>query len=431
MLGTTLRNWGFWASDFAQGSPIGKHCRDIEAQLTSGAPSPDRLEAMLRYAAQHVPFYASQQNFGSLQDFPVINKAVIKTDFEAFQSVVFQGQKLHIMRTSGSTGTPFAVRQDWDKRRRVLAEMIYFGQKAGYEVGDRFVFTRVWNKHNRKPWHVALRENVVMFDISSLDEARLESLRTLLLTDTDIRCMMGYPSTLGSLMKYMEHRGGAHDAFHLRTIISIAERLPRQDRESLRRQFGCTVVSRYSNQENGVLAQQCPDSGEFHLNTASYVFEFLKLDEDFPAEPGDRARMVVTDLYNRAMPMIRYDTGDVVVRQPAAHCGWATEALAEIEGRRLDFIYDTMDRAISPALLTGLFWPFTRLKQFQFRQEAKGQYQLVLNGAKGQYQDEEFLTLVKGFLGTDATISIVHVDQIPQLASGKFMAVTSRYRPPA
>ncbi len=429
LLGARLRNWGFWAKDRVQGSPIGKHCEDIEARLGSGTLSADRLEALLHFAVEHAPFYAACRGFGSLQDFPVINKNMIKAQYEAFRSDAFPGVHLHVMSTSGSTGTPFSVLQDPDKRRRVLAEMICFGRRAGYQVGDRFVFTRIWTRHNRKRWHAALRENEIMFDISSLDDPCLESLRTLLRTDAGIRCMLGYPSTFGPLIRYLEHQGDGPESSHLRSIISISERLPRATREALRSRFGCTVVSRYSNQENGVLAQQCPDREEYHLNTASYVFEYLKLEEDLPAEPGERARMVITDLFNRGMPMIRYDTGDVVVRRPSAACGWTTETLSEIEGRREDFIYDTQDRLLSPSLVDLHLWPYTELKQFQFIQEAKGQYQLVLNGAKGHYRDEEFIDLAKGFLGSDASVSVVHVDQIPLLASGKFKLVVSRYTP--
>ncbi len=429
MLGARIRNWGFWASDRFQGSPIGKHCEDIETQLALGTQPTDRLEALLRYAVKHTPFHTGRRGFGSLQDFPVINKTVIKAQYEAFRSDAFLDTRLHVMRTSGSTGIPFAVLQDPDKRRRVLAEVICFGRKAGYQVGDRFIYTRIWAPINRKPWHAALRDNMIMFDISSLDDARLESLGTLLRTDKNIRCMQGYPATFGPLIRHLEHRGDGPEAFHLRTIISISERLSPQIREALRSRFGCTVVSRYSNQENGVLAQQCPDREEFHLNTASYAFEYLKLDEDLPAGPGERARVVVTDLFNRAMPMIRYDTGDVVIRQPSAACGWATETLSEVEGRRDDFIYDTKDRLLSPSMPALHFWPFTELKQFQFIQEAKGQYQIVLNGAHGHYRDEVFVDLAKGFLGLDASVSVVHVDQIPVLASGKFKAVMSRYKP--
>lgn len=431
MLAARIRQWGFSMADHLQGSPIGRHCEDIEARLAAGASSTDRLEAILHFAVEHAPFYAACRGFSSLQDFPVIDKRIIKAHDEAFRSDVFREARLQVMHTSGSTGTPFAVLQDPDKRRRALAEMICFGRRAGYQVGDRYVFTRVWNHLNRKPWHVALRENAIMFDISLLDETRLESLRSLLRRDTGIRCMLGYPSTLGPLARYLEQRGDGPDAFHLRTIISISERLPQQLREALRARFGCTVVARYSNQENGVLAQQCPDRDEYHLNTASYVFEYLSLDGDHPARPGDRARIVVTDLFNRAMPMIRYDTGDVVVRQPAAACGWKTETLREVEGRQMDFLYDTEDRRLSPVVVCNAFWPFTGLKQFQLIQEARGQYTLVLNGAEPGATDDPFLETVRGFLGAEAAVTVQHVEQIPQLASGKFSVVVNRYRPSA
>jgi phenylacetate-CoA ligase len=429
MLSARMRNWGFWAGDLLQGSPIRKHCEDIEARLASGNLSADRLEELLQYAAAHTAYYADCRASGSLQDFPVINKATLKAQYEAFRSTEFSGVRLHTMRTSGSTGTPFAILQNPDKRRRVLAEMICFGRRAGYQVGDRFVFTRVWNEHNRKSRWGALRENAVMFDISRLDEERMASLGALLHRDRNIRCLLGYPSTFGPLVQHLESRGGGPEAYSLRSIISISERLPEHLREALRSRFGCTVVSRYSNQENGVLAQQCPDGDEFHLNTASYVFEFLRLEEDLPADPGERARMVVTDLFNRVMPLIRYDTGDVVVRQASPSCGWGTETLGEVEGRRLDFIYDTQDRLLSPVVVCNHFWPFTRLKQFQFIQVARGQYQIILNGAIGQYEDATFIELAKGFLGAEALVAVVHVDQIPQLASGKFMVVVGHYRP--
>lgn len=431
MLGASLRNWGFWARDRFHGSPIQRHCRDIETRLASNHPSTDLLEGILGVAVEHAPFYAPFKGFGSLQDFPVINKNVIKARYGDFRSDAFSGVRLHSMHTSGSTGTPFAVLQDPDKRRRVQAEVIFFGEKAGYRLGDRFVYTRVWTELNRKSRGSALRDNMIPIDISSMDDSHMESLRALLKRDKGIKGMLGYPSTYGPLAWYLERMGDQPSDFHLKTIIAISERLPPATRASLRTRFGCNVVARYSNQENGVLAQQCLDRDEYHLNTASYAFEFLRLDSDRPAAAGEPARMVVTDLFNRAMPMIRYDTGDVVVRQASPACGWATETLSDIEGRREDFIYDTQDRLLSPSVPGLYFWRFTQLKQIQFVQEGKGRYRIVLNGASEHYEDQEFIDLAKGFLGEDAAVSVTHVDEIPMLASGKFKAVMSHYTPAA
>lgn len=431
MLSARLRNWGFWASDLLKGSPIRKQCGDIDALLESGAESPERLEAILQHAVQTTPFYADCRGYGSLQDFPIINKAVVRAQQDQFMSSAYRNTRLHVMHTSGSTGNPLTIYQDWDKRNRVLAEMICFGRRVGYHVGDRYVFTRVWNEHNRKSWLRAFSENAIMFDISLMDERQMGTLRDLLIQDRRIGCLIGYPSTLEFLAKYLEQRGDKPESFHLRTVISISERMSEEIRASLRERLGCNVVARYSNQENGVFAQQCPGGDEFHLNTASFVFEFLKLDEDQPAQPDEEARLVVTDLFNRAMPLIRYDTGDVVLRQSTVTCGWQSATLGDIRGRREDLIYDTQDRLVSPAAVSVHLWGFTQLKQFQFIQEAKGTYRLVLNGAKGIYQDAAFIEKLRIFLGEDAVVSVVHMDHIPSLPSGKFALIISHHTPSA
>src|SRR5690606_35186909 len=107
--------------------------------------------------------------------------------------------------------------------------------------------------------------------------------------------------------------------------------------------------SRYSTEETGVLAHQCRTAGGHHLNTASYVFEFLKLDADIPAEPGEPARIVVTDLFSYGMPLIRYDIGDVgVLGADSCSCGCQLPVLLEIQGREVEQVYDVVGQRVSP-----------------------------------------------------------------------------------
>ena len=101
--------------------------------------------------------------------------------------------------------------------------------------------------------------------------------------------------------------------FNVEIVISGAEFLNETTRNNLKKVFGCNVVSRYSNQENGILAQELIDSNYFMINNASYHIEFLKIDSDQEAEIGELSRIVITDLFNFATPMIRYDTGDLAV----------------------------------------------------------------------------------------------------------------------
>ena len=81
-------------------------------------------------------------------------------------------------------------------------------------------------------------------------------------------------------------------------------------RMSLEQAFHCKCVSRYANEENGFLGQDYTKNNIFIPNRANYYIEILKLDSEESAELNEVGRIVVTDLYNYAMPMIRYDTGD-------------------------------------------------------------------------------------------------------------------------
>lgn len=86
------------------------------------------LEDELTYAVENVEFYKHYREFKSLQDFPVINKALVRDNESAFMSPAYEKSKLFKQETSGSTGMPFAVYQDPLKRKRATADnFLFFG----------------------------------------------------------------------------------------------------------------------------------------------------------------------------------------------------------------------------------------------------------------------------------------------------------------
>jgi phenylacetate-CoA ligase len=215
--------------------------------------------------------------------------------------------------------------------------------------------------------------------------------------------------------------------YKIQTIIGIGEALSKSTFEKLKKVFNCNIVSLYSNQEMGMLAQECVEHKEFHVNNASYYIELLKIDSDDPVRVGEPGRIVVTDLFNHAMPLIRYDTGDIGIWKKEAECGWNSQVFSSVQGRMVDSIFDTQGKRLSPHNIGMLMLPFDRLLQYQFIQEGARQYTLKLNGAEGLYEEAAFVAVFKDFLGQDAEIGIEHVHEIPVLASGKRKKVVSHY----
>lgn len=179
--------------------------------------------------------------------------------------------------------------------------------------------------------------------------------------------------------------------------------------------------------EQGILAQ---DSGgedrRYMLNTSSFYFECLKLESDDSAEMGELGRIVVTDLYNYAMPLIRYDTGDLGVMSIDE---FGTTYLDEIHGRSRDFIYTTKGRLLSPVVVTMGLWGIANVSQYQFIQNDANEYVIRLNASSNEVNLEDILERLRKPLGSDANIAVEFVDEIPVLSSNKRKQVVCNYKP--
>jgi phenylacetate-CoA ligase len=176
----------------------------------------------------------------------------------------------------------------------------------------------------------------------------------------------------------------------------------------------------------GVMGQDTDENRDMVLNHGSYHFELLYPENDEPVGPGEAGRIVITDLFNYALPMIRYDTGDIGVwREDAGQL--LQSRFSEVRGRQWDIIYDTKGAPISPHVLAAAGWCLKSAQQFQFIQEARDRYTLRIS-AKDLSGCEEALAKIKGALGSDAQIEVVCVDEIPILNSGKRRMTVSNWQ---
>ena len=388
-----MRNRGFWTIDWLKGRTVRKHYIDIKNTMQRKEnvnKARESLQSLLTHATQNCSFYAPFANT-PISEFPIIDKDLIRSRHSEFLAKPFVTAKLHRMSTSGSTGTPFSVVQNYEKRSRVLAEIVYFGELCGYTIGQRYAFIRSWNSQTRKSPLESFLQNLIAIDTSRLDEESLETMRSLLKRDKRLSCILGYASSLDLLAQHLLEKGETPESFkRMKVVISGSEILSDKARRNLKRVFGCNVVSRYSNQENGLIAQEVSDN-VFLINRASYYLEFLKPNSDDYAQPGELSRIVLTDLFNYAMPMIRYDTGDLAIFDEHPDYG---RVITSIEGRVRDFFYDTQDRLLSPSAITVQMWKFDRLRQFQFIQDGRAKYLLKVNGARGVYEDDDFIEVI-------------------------------------
>lgn len=429
-IGETARKALFWGLDYLSGSPIRNHLQNIQ-QVSANASllaehQAQQLKSLLTHAVQTTDYYKNCDPLGRLEDFPVVNKNIIRESFERFESTAFKGKKLKVRETSGSTGTPFRVVHNSNKCQRLSAELICSNSIVGYRVGVRHVFFRAVAAGHSKSAVKLFMQNEIEFDIRIQDLVSFERQRQILLQDRNIEFIIGYPSALYDLARYIISQGDTPKSLGVKGVLCVAEPLYPAMRDTIRKAFDCPVLSRYANLECGVLADECPTCNRFHLNSASYFFEILDWDRDEPTSPGTPGRIVITDLYNYALPMIRYDTGDIGSVIPNACPQFATPILQSLEGRRYDSIYDPAGLRIAPFVIHGTFNKLSMsVKQFQFIQEGKTDYSLRLCVNENFSQEQSVVDRLKQILGADARIKIDYVAEIPVLNSGKRQSIVN------
>jgi len=434
----SMRDKIFWFQDFLRGKKVTNHYEQIKLIIENKDTAVTKkiqetnLNDLLSYAVDNTDFYKSYKDFTSLQDFPVVNKNIIREDYSQFISKQHNPESLYKVTTSGSTGTPFTAYQDGIKRARHTADNIIFNEKAKLRLGDKLYYFRIWNKINQKGRFKKYMQNIVECDAGVFTKDALEQLLNQLREDVASKSMLAYSSTYEALATKIAEYNLSTEGIQMTSIITMSERLPEHSKEALRTMFCCPVVSRYSNMENGFIAQQClEENNEYHINTASFHIEILQFNNDRQVEQGEMGRIVVTDLFNFGMPIIRYDTGDVAIMNDSSSCEWNTAVFSKVFGRKVDFIFSTDDNIISPHVITNTMWKYPDIQQFQFVQKGKTNYLLKLNSAElSKSLEKEIVTDFRSYLGNNAEIKFEYVNEIPVLNSGKRKKIVNEYRTP-
>lgn len=382
-----------------------------------------KLSEITEYASSNTKFYSVFKG-KNISEYPVINKSIIMKNMNEFKSREFTNKKTHIMATSGSTGIPFRIEQDMGKRKQVLAEIIYFSNLVGYEVGKKIVYLRNLEAMFQVPKYKQFIKNENIIATQKYDDETISKIVNKLICMEKGTTILGYASTLQIVSSYMKKNN--IKAENVNGIISGAEAITTKTRKLVEEQFKCNVVSRYSNQEMGILAQDFEED-KFLLNRASYYFELLALDKDEPAKLGEMGRIVVTDLYNYAMPMLRYDTGDLGIMLIDKN---GREYLAKVFGRKLDLLYTTNNEPISFFALDEYFEDNFDIEQFQIIQEDRDKLIVNLIMKNDKKVDEKWCKeKIKDIMGQDCNIEINYLNQLPITNSGKFRYVICNYKP--
>lgn len=431
------RNKAFWLMDAMRGSLVRQAYSDIKKidEMDSDDPfikeyQEQAWKKLKERVCRTTKAYVKYADCG-FEQFPMITKQDIRQAQDEFLSSDFKKEDLIQMSTSGSTGTPFICYQNGGKKRRVNAEIIYYSEKVGYKLGDNLSYIRTVVKQNKKSGLKQFLQNQTLIQCNSLSDSGVKRLLETVQTESKKGpvTLLGYGSTYTAMKDYFQrHRIKKLEKIRVGGVLSGSDMLFDETREVISSVFGnVPVVSRYSNEENGVLGQDEGINNVFTINEANYIVEIMDEDGN-PVPDGKLGRIVVTDLFNYAMPMIRYDTGDMGAVQTFDINGRKKKCICQFSGRRVDLIFDAKGNALSPHVVTNAMWDFPDITQFQLVQTGNGVYTLKLNVDESFRREEELVKSLKRVLGETAEVQIERVKEIPVLASGKRRYIVNEWK---
>jgi phenylacetate-CoA ligase len=424
----------FWIIDALSGGDIKSHLKEINILLDDPLSNRTKiiqnnnLGKILKNVTNTTPYYKNYNNTNSVLDFPVINKKIIQDNYDQFQSLEYKNKKKFKISTSGSTGIPFVLFQDKNKKNRNKADVIYFMRQCNYDIGNKLYQLGAWLAFEKRSSLKSRFQNVSEIDISKLsDEKIIELLRDLEKDSSSNKTILGHVTAFEMILKFLETNNKRVDNIKLNSIITNAEYLSPKTKTLLGDYFNTPVLSRYSSEEVGIIAHQTISSPDkFVANHASYHVEILNLNNDSPVKSGEYGRIVITDFFNYAMPLIRYDTGDVAKLNI---CDNGKIEFEQIEGRKMDLVYDTKGNILSAWVVYKVIYKYYKfLKQYQFIQQNQQEYEIRLNLIGNNFDfEKELIEEVKIEFGNDANVIITYTNEIPPLASGKRRKVINNY----
>jgi phenylacetate-CoA ligase len=424
--------------DFKDGSRRLRTLRELERSQwlppeVLRARQSERLKQMLRYAGRHSPYYErlfkeqrfDPENFSAadFQRLPLLTKSIIRSSTDEMLSREFARDALGVHKTGGSTGVALTTYFDDGWREMRSADTLRADQWAGCFHGMKVAslwgnppLPRTWKQRVR----ALLINRFIYLDTLDLNERSIAVFIARWRRERP-EVLFGHSHSLYMLARYLLDKR-VHD-LRPRGIISTSMMLLVNERRVIEAAFGCGVTDRYGSEEVSLIACECELHDGMHLNIEFLHIEFLRPDGT-AAAAGEEGGIVITDLFNRGMPFVRYRIEDVgVPSDRRCACGRGLPLMERVIGRVADYLKRRDGSMVAGvSLVERTLTAIPGLEQLQVVQPSIDE--IVLNVVRApdfsSATEQALLTEFRAVFGPGINIRAEYVERIPQERSGKY-----------
>ena len=335
-----------------------------------------RLKKVLKYAVTKIPYYANLKldidfdNFTKqeLLKFPVVNKQIIRENYNDFYVPNFFSESTY---TSGSSGSPFKFRIPL--KSKTIEDLIMFrawnmGKSYSHKKGDPVVALRSYSPKKGQPLFNRNRlENCWYLSPFDINESNLD-LYVEVIKKSKAKLIRAYPSSLYIFTLLLEKKGIKLPQIKL--LKTSSETLLPLYREVIENYWGIKILDWYGQNERTVLVTQCW-AGNYHNHDDYGILEIAQNNE-----------IIATSLNNTVMPFIRYHTGDkaIALDKPIKKCPCGRTLsipFKGIEGRSDDVLIKKDGTLIPSVNFSTAMMKFKGISQFQIEQNTEDKKVLI------------------------------------------------------
>lgn len=387
-----------------------------------------KLQRLLAHCWAQVPYYREQWRglgIGDARDIrtpadyarlPTIDKTTIRANGERLVAGDHR-DRLMYKSTGGSTGEPLRFGYTRESYERRVAVMHRGYGWAGARLGERTLY--LWGMPHSpalkdRLFHAAFNRR--MRNGFTMDDAAMAANADLLATFRP-RTVVGYVAPLVRLAEWLEAHGRTVPAPG--RILTAAEALHPTQRAQLERAFGCRAYDTYGCREFMLVASECTHGG-LHT-TADHLC--IELGQSLEGAGEGPRELIVTDLHNYGMPLLRYLNGDLATPGEPGRCacGRGLPRLARVNGRKLDALRTPDGRFVSGEFFVYAFLASRGVARFQAVQRSADRIEVrVVRDADFDPQalDAVLAELRRG-IGPATAVEPVFTDEIPLTPTGK------------
>jgi phenylacetate-CoA ligase len=391
----------------------------------------ERINYLINYTRNNVPFYKSFLKLEKLSDFPITSKELYKSDEDLFISDHYSKNKLIIEKSSGSSGVQGKVYMTKKEAFNSMAHQTYLWSWAGYRIGmPIFQLGMSTNRSGLKKIKDILFRSTYK-QAFNLDPNDVVKNLNFLLKNKKGYFFGGYASGLFEYAKIANREELVDLKF--KAIISWGDKMFYHYRELLENQFGCKVFDNYGTTEGFQIAGEC-EHHNLHI-LSPHVFVEILDENGREVKPNCWGHVVVTRLDSFSMPLIRYRLGDLAMKaelNAKCKCGRPFPMLKKVIGRDTDVIKTPSGNTLIVHFFTGILEHISEIEQFQVIQNEELTFELNYIKNESFLDFERVLKNLHDIFekkaGEKLNVKYNEVSQIFNSPSGKPQIIVSRLK---